>query len=453
MPTGIVNSSQEIPTMQKRRRKYLFLPVFFSFVFVASSPFLLFSFSQEARRIIVIPPQTVNDEIVAGWLKEDEKPKEKKDARTRFNSLLQETPEKPDKPPTGEQLQAYAGVVFAQAFQERLLSRVKVSIVPEDNVQDARQRFGWQNLHQWNADKSRRLCQELQADTLLQISEPRIELRAKSERDVIVRIGVVVPYSSRAEGGAPFRWRAASVAGSDTTGRNLFRGTYNDLIQNQVKAAAQQAARRAVHLLLTDPKTDSTENLFSATWAILPTLAPLHADRLQFTPQGRAFQENAIRGLPHDVSELFAPNLLPIEENKILSAGEMRTLLAKRKISANVFWQTPSQPHIIRIQEWAQAGGVEFVLMAHVSSLEMTESPMEGKLTEREGRAEAQGALVRVSDGKILWQERAEATLRVRPRLGQLRTVTDREILRDATKFALLELKRQLNRFFAQSEQ
>ena len=90
--------------------------------------------------------------------------------------------------------------------------------------------------------------------------------------------------------------------------------------------------------------------------------------------------------------------------------------------------------------------------MAHVTGLEMEESTLDNGGKEREAQAATFGALIRVADGTIVWQDRASASLRVRPRMGQRKTETDAEIIRDAAMFALLELQRRFARYRSQFE-
>ncbi len=399
------------------------------------------------KRIVIVTPPGTPDARIAKWLGEDARSGKRKAARSRFSDILQEKP-KPEPLPTGTQLQTYAGLVFAKALEQKLQRRARSLIVPQPKARQAA-------AFLLDKEQARQLCQEMQADALMQIATPHIEIREGIVRDVIVRTTVHLPYARpvqpKADVDPMFAFASLATVGSDSTGRNLLSGNYIDALRDQVKTAAKQAAARAVHQLLTHERDLVTEN--GARWMVLPVPSPVAADKLRFTPQGRIFEPKAITKLPSDVSDLFTPNLMPLNEENRVSAREVQAFLSRRGEAITEAWQSATVPNIARVREWAKALRGDYVLMAHVTSLEMEESPLEeGGGKDREAQAETFGALVRVSDGKILWQDRASASLRVRPRVGQRKFETDAEIVGDAAMFALLELQRRFARYRAQFE-
>ena len=301
------------------------------------------------KRIVIVTPPAMPDARVTKWLSEDKGNGGRKSARSRFSALLQEKP-KPEPPPTGTQLQTYAGLVFAQALEQKLQRRAKSLVVPQPKSRQA-------SALLLDKEQARRICEEMQADALMQVSTPRIEIREAVMRDVIVQIALHLPYARpvqpKAEIDPMFAFASLSSVGTDSTGRSLLRGTYNDALREQVKTAARQAAARAVHQLLTHERDPITEN--GTRWIVLPTVSPTAADRLLFTVQGRVFEEGAIAKLPADVSELFLPNLLPLSEENRVSAREAAEFLARRGESVAEAWQSAVVPNLARVQEWAKA--------------------------------------------------------------------------------------------------
>lgn len=397
------------------------------------------------RRVVIVPPSPPNEKRVEKWLSEDNKTDRSKTARARFSDMMKEPPPL-EMPATGTQLQLYAERVFAAELAQRLQRRAKSVLVPQTQAPTAPYAL-------YSREQARQLCRDLQADALIQLSAPRIELREGTMREVIVRITVHLPYArpfrpkSQPEADPMFTFTSLTATGTDATGRSLFRGTYNDPLRNQVKAATKQAAARAVHQLLTQEKDPLTE--VGNRWIVLPVLSPIVADKLRFTAEGRKFQPNSVTGLPGDVSQIFKPNLLPLSTENLVGAREIEAFLSRRNETIAEAWQSGSVPNTVKVQEWAKALRGDYVLMARVTCLEMEESTLETGGTDREARTETFGILLRVADGEILWQDRASATLRVLPRIGQRITATDAEILHDTTMFALLELQRRFARYRA----
>ena len=397
------------------------------------------------RRVIIVPPSPANDKLVEKWLGEDSKSDKDKTARARFSDMMRDPP-KPEMPPTGVQLQIYAERVFAAELAQRLQRRAKSVLIPQAQGQTAPYAL-------YSRNQARQLCRDLQADALIQLAAPRIELREGTMREVIVRINLHLPYArpfrpkSQPEADPMYTFASLTATGTDATGRSLFRGNYTDPLRNQVKAATKQAAARAVHQLLANSKDPLTE--VGNRWIVLPVLSPTVADKLRFTAQGRKFQPHAVTGLPSDVSEMFKPNILPLSTENLAAPREIETLLLRRNENSASAWQSGTIPNVGKVQEWAKGLRGDYVLMAQVICLEMEESTLETGGTDREARAETFGILLRVADGKILWQDRTSATLRVLPRIGQRRTAADSEILHDTTMFALLELQRRFARYRA----
>jgi hypothetical protein len=263
------------------------------------------------------------------------------------------------------------------------------------------------------------------------------------------------------------------VAGAASTGRVWFHHIYVKTKPELVDEAARQAAALAAHTLTTGEIGPLMR--FGERVAILPVSAPTVADKLVFTAQGRKVLPAAVHDLPADVSEKFAPDLLPLFPDSILRpAGAMLRQIPP----ATALWTGEDTPNTNALRVLGRQLRVDYLLLARVTSLELSVGPpdptrgtqaipnqkpevapeetkqnraanvllLEGTaqqpVWEREARAEAVGALVRVEDGVVVWQHRATATMTARSPVGGAEGAADKQVMADAVRFALVELQR-----------
>ena len=151
------------------------------------------------------------------------------------------------------------------------------------------------------------------------------------------------------------------------------------------------------------------------------------------------------------------PDLAPLPDAAILPQYKMRKALAGQGLPITALWTREDEPQIERARSAARKIGADYVLMATVSDLDVDaglEADAKTMTWLAEGRAEAVGALLRVSDGAILWRDRAAVTLPSRmDRSRSFSTLRQEQtVARDAAKFALLDLQRRFHRYIARFE-
>ncbi|HEV2472682.1 MAG TPA: hypothetical protein VGS41_08465, partial [Chthonomonadales bacterium] len=145
--------------------------------------------------------------------------------------------------------------------------------------------------------------------------------------------------------------------------------------------------------------------------------------------------------------------------------------LALCSAGAPQIWKSEGQPNRELVRCAGNRLHATYMMMASVTDVELTQAPAETDsgaeasiegfdanplnknlfLVERTARAEATGALVRVSDGRILWQSRGTATMSVRvdPSHGAAPWTSRRKVVESAMRFALLDLQRQFGEYTA----
>lgn len=390
---------------------------------------------------------------------------------------------------TPAQLRVLAQTLFGRALADRLHARLAMTIVPEADLREALAALRLSFAEAAEPEGARQLCARLDCDALFVPQVTAVAVHEGRARDLAVW-GVVRIPGIRLPGGRiglPARRRRASppghstspppeevmVAGAASGGPALFHSGYSRTKIELVDSAAAQAAALAVHTLWTGeaaPLLQPGERL-----AIAPVSAPVQADMLLFTAGGRQVRPGAVRNLPADVSPRFTPDLLPLFDVSIRSAQETRRVLWAQADSPASLWAFENAPNIVRVQALGRQLGVDYVLLARVTDIEVEDGPPErlaltrpaivqdrrGAPTpagrekapediERAARAEAVGALVRVGDGALLWRDRAAATMTVRLSHGKTAVgTTGRQVAEDAVHFALLQLQRQFRSYRA----
>lgn len=411
-------------------------------------------------------------------------------------------PKKSDKPPkqsekptepeeddsaTPEQLRILAENLLPDAVAERLRERMNVTVVPESRTRAAQVSLGLSTSEAMTQAGAAKLCRALNCEALLVPKVRRLALREGVLREIYLWAEVRVPYlraaasletltepspggeeegssSERAEterrrpnGGMFFPIPEFPISGATSAGRRLFRPEYARTRSGLTTDAIREAAMQAVHTLATGERA-----LFAMEGervAMAPVLAPTRADKLLFTAQGRRLVSEAVCDLPADVSARFLPSLAPLLPESQLDS---RTMKPYPDLTSRL-WTSRGLPDVRAAQEMGRRLRVDYILLARILSIELEEGPAEvperllptgaqaqelPAETEREARAEAVGALVRVKDGAILWQERTNVTTTAHPPIPGVKSVpTDTQLAQDATRFALLQLERLFHRY------
>lgn len=239
--------------------------------------------------------------------------------------------------------------------------------------------------------------------------------------------------------------------GTAVTGHVLFKESYRRTPVQLVADAAQQAAAVAAHTFWTGeiaPFARATERV-----ALLPVPSPTDADALLFTPQGRRVATAAVRDLPADLAAQFQPDIAPLSGKEIVPVEQSRAALRQEGITVAALWRQ-DQPEAARVQALGARLEVSYVLMAHITAVELQTGTADAGETfaTREARAEAVGALVRVADGVVLWQEHATATMTLHPKGDDKTHSIDRQAVQEAEHYALTELQRRFRAYRARFE-
>lgn len=413
----------------------------------------------------------------------------------------------PDALPPNQQ-NALAQALLSGIVAERLRDRMGLVIAPDADVQNALSALRLNTADVMDAtrpENARRLCALLDCQALLVPQLTRCTLRDGLTRDASLWARVTIqtlfpdagqplaasrPRSSRqeSEGVNAERWPVRlEIAGASFAERVLFHSRYQRSQPDLIRDAAVQASNLLAHTLQTNqtaPLMREADRL-----AVAPVPAPSQADKLVFTARGRRVYPDAAQGLSADASALWTPNLLPLTPASIADADHVRHTMMQEGRTSSYLWTDAYQPDRSRVQALAHRLKADYVLLARVTDVELSEgatdtsgtasmassfapptvaSPTatfekaqnkatvgEAKPThrvpERAARAEALAMLVRISDGAVLWRERATATVTTAPD-GQYVVQTDADLVRDASHFALIELQRRLRHWRADFE-
>ncbi|HLV79858.1 MAG TPA: hypothetical protein VKT32_06225 [Chthonomonadaceae bacterium] len=381
--------------------------------------------------------------------------------------------------------------LFCDALARQLRERLDIRVTPESQTQAALAALRLTPAQAAQPEGARALCARLGCDAVLAPQVIRVSVREEKTRDLAfwVAVQMVGPRLSEdlavRRAGTRSRRRSRReepglaapseiiAAGAASSGRALFRMGYARTRLNLADQAARQAAARAAHTLETGeagPLMQPQDRI-----ALAPVPAPPQADQLLFTPQGRRVLPGVVRGLPPDVSSRFTPDLLPLFGKAVIALEETRRAMTRLGLAPAALWAQEEQPEKARAQALGRQLGVDYLLLAHVTDIEMeagTADPQAGHpagpgggrlagsalesarpmARERVARAEAAGALVRVADGAVLWSDRAAESMTVRPEDSLTAGLSDRQVAEDAVHFALLELQRRFRRYRARFE-
>jgi hypothetical protein len=203
---------------------------------------------------------------------------------------------------------------------------------------------------------------------------------------------------------------------------------------------------------------------YSDRVAIMPVHAPSQADALLFHSGGRSVAPGALQHLSTDVSDYFHPDVLPVLPDAVVPGRSVaETVPAVQREDENL-WTSDERPAAQRVASLGRRLKVQYVLMARVSDLELAlirpaqtatalssaDSHSNAQSTDAGTRdtatAEAIGALVRVSDGEVLWNERTKATMTGQQE-GAGNEKSRRHMAVDAVRFSLIQLERRFRQY------
>ena len=382
----------------------------------------------------------------------------------KFNKLQKgKSKAAPPPPPlTMAQTRTIARVLFREILAERLRTGGKFAILSDDAVRDALNRLPFAPKSELTPTLAGRLAAKLEADAVLAIDDSALTLPADESKTTTLRVNLrlfgprLTPEAPMAEDTVPSLLENRFTAcGTAEKAVSIFGKVPPRVGTQGAGKAARQAALRAAHTLRTGEILLLC--LPNVTVALAPVPSPSAADRLLFAANGRTAQTEAVRNLPPDVSGLFLPDLAPLSESAVIPAYRMRKSLFQEGLNARSLWTREDDPQIGAAQRAAKALPADYVLMATVSELDVDAGLEAGAATMTwlaQGRAEAVGVLLRVSDGAVLWRDRCAVSLESHAdRSDSFSTARQEQaVARDAVKFALLELQRRFHRYVGQFE-
>ena len=200
--------------------------------------------------------------------------------------------------------------------------------------------------------------------------------------------------------------------------------------------------------------------------ALAPVLSPTQADALMFGAGGRQVIPRAVQQLSPDLSRYFRPTLLPLFPDSIVTPREFASALTDQKRGGAALWIGNETPDGRAVAALGRRLRAQYILLARISDLEMALAPISGapasgalEANPRQGAlpadgvppddsatAESVGALVRVSDGAVLWQERATATWSAGASSPRNATARQHTAL-NAARFSLAQLERRFRQY------
>ncbi len=418
-----------------------------------------------------------------------------------------------------DQLPAVAQALALDALSEQLKTKMGIEVVAEKETRAALSKLGLTAAQASTETGAKQIAELLDCDAVLLPKLERAEVQENVERSVSVWLEVDIPYlrptlasvqvsvssldilatkqndtrpskgarksagksrsrdgkSTAVSGttnGSRTSWaHRFMVAGAASVGHILFRSGYQKSQSALLNEATHQAANIIVHQLRTGESAPFGRD--GDRIALLPIYSPARADLLLFTPSGRRVLTDAVQGLPEDVSELFAPDLMPLTEADILTAEEVRDALqqggnqtvkpqGKGTVNQRLIrpaWssgfaaafslrESTAPPDVQAVQALGKRLRVDYVMIARVTDVQIergvavspsdtsvVDSPpsLVGKRLPYEAddvthavpssaqrraasvrltaRVEASGTLIRVSDGVTLWQDHGAAVL------------------------------------------
>jgi len=421
-----------------------------------------------------------------------------------------------------DQLPAVAQALALDALSEQLKTKMGVEVVSEQETRAALSKLGLTAMQACTGTGAKQIAELLACDAVLSPRLERAEVQENVERSVSVWMEVGIPYlspihadvgapdsspdaskakqtgtkssngarasagkSRSRDGKSPITYRVPGgttngstanwrdhfvVAGAASVGHILFRSGYQKSQSALLNEATRQAANLIVHRLRTGESAPFGHD--GDRIAFLPVASPSRADLMLFTPSGRRILTGAVSGLPEDVSELFAPDLMPLADADILTAADIRDILQQdgnqtvkpqgkgtlnqrlirparsSGFAAFSLRNSTAPPDAQAVQALGKSLRVDFVMIARITDVQIergvavspsdtsvVDSPpsLVGKRLPYEAddvthaapsaaqrraaavrltaRVEASGTLIRVSDGVTLWQDHGAAML------------------------------------------
>lgn len=349
----------------------------------------------------------------------------------------------PDKVPLALQL-PLAQALVEEAFRTQLAQRFAIQSPSSTAIQQAVLALRIAPNTPLSSTEMQSLCNALGTHYALLVQVTNLKLYDGSLRTAIIhaRLDVFGPFSN-----SPTPSEPIYIAGAAQIARIFLHSDYELTQADAIRLAALQTAQMGIHALETGQTCPFASP--SAHVALLPIPAPNQAPAILFTPKGHIFRIGA-HDLPSIVTELFTPNLLPLDPSAFCPPRQIDRALQSLSLSPTGLWQA-EEPSLAVLQKLANVLKVRYLICVRVTDLELRswrethgEKVAQGQPV-LEGAAEAVGYLVDTQDNRILWHQRTFETMQTTDLLSNSQAV--HTVIRDATRFALSDLALSLRRY------
>jgi hypothetical protein len=277
-----------------------------------------------------------------------------------------------------------------------------------------------------------------EVDASLALIVDRFGTHSGLEKEVRLRIVAYLMPAERATLRGPFY-----VYGWAKSARQFFRRGYQKTDEQLAREASVQVARQLAHVLETGEEPPFTRD---ERVAIVPAYVPQEIHK-QTENRGETFPI-PIPSLIRQSDVLLQLDIGPFAE--ICDPDEVKGVLRSQRRTPMDFWSIEGRPDPEPAKELAQKLRAEYVLLSRIRHLELIEShvvvqeagqPRKG--IERRAEAEVEGAILRIADAKVIWQDRVvgATTARTEYVRHEPRLRTDEQTVLDAVRTAYAYLR------------
>lgn len=434
------------------------------------------------RRAALILPAVTKDPLVLKLIDEERrlhpakrrkvslfsiKPREDRTQRPTSSKRIQNInrSEKNDQEPTHEQLQEAVSILFNDSIAKRLHDRLNITIVPTGEIEEMLRKNHFAITDIAKPEVVSQIGSQLNCDIAIIPKLDKFVYSERADRELIIwsriqvidlRIKANIETTQAKENGNKkgklLLSNTIEAAGSSRCGRAAFQNRYVKTWIRLGAEAVEHAASQSVHTLQTGD-SDPFENR-KIRIGILPVYSPTECDMLLFTKSNRKVIASGIHDLPSDISDRFMPDVFPILSENIQGTSASLAIMKEMKLNPKQLWISDEHPDMTNIKKIADRMRVDFILLARISDLEVQTGQAGSVASEQEieARAEAIADLISVKDVKVIWKDRATATMMHKSKSG-IGSQLDHKTITDAERFALLQLQRRFQTYRMHFEQ
>lgn len=239
------------------------------------------------------------------------------------------------------------------------------------------------------------------ANAGLAIVMDRMGTRSGIEREVWLRVvAYLIPAENSTLRGPYHAYGWAKSA------RRFFRRGYQKTDTQLAQEAALQAARQLAHVLETGEEAPFARD---GRVAIVPADVPQ-----EIRKRDENSGETLLMAFPSLIRQrdvLLQLDIVPFAE--IGDSDDVKDALRALRLTPAEFWDLNGRPVLETVRKFAEKLDADYVLLSRIRHLELAERRVAvkdaGQLREgieRRAEAEVEGAIVRMSDESVIWQDR-----------------------------------------------